>query len=81
MGGFLLYRWVPGMELFLRDGAEYFSSVDEAIVKIHYYLDHEEEGKLIADRGYQIGRDRFTSGARIKELMILIDRYLKINVS
>jgi len=79
LGGFLLYRYVPGMELFLRDGAEYFSSINEAIAKIHYYLDNEEEREQIARRGYQIGRDRFTSEARIKELMIMIDRYLRIN--
>jgi spore maturation protein CgeB len=77
LGGFLLYRYVPGMELFLRDGCEYFSSIDEAVDKIHYYLEHEDERELIADRGHQIGREKFTSEARVKELMILIDRYLK----
>lgn len=30
LGGFLLYQYAPGMELFLRDGAEYFSSIEEA---------------------------------------------------
>ena len=77
LGGFLLQRYVPGMELFLRDGAEYFSSIDEACQKIDYYLNNNEEREKIADRGYQIGRDRFTSEARIKELMILIDRFKK----
>ncbi|MDO8639192.1 MAG: glycosyltransferase, partial [Candidatus Daviesbacteria bacterium] len=77
VGGFLLYHWVPGMELFLRDGAEYFSSVDEAIQKIAYYLGNPKKRFAIAKRGYQIGRDRFTSQARIKELMILIERYKK----
>jgi len=79
LGGFLLYRYVPGMELFLRDGAEYFSDVPEAIAKIQYYLENEDKRIEIARRGYQIGRDRFTSEARIKELMIMIDRYLRIN--
>lgn len=77
VGGFLLYRYVPGMELFLRDGAEYFSSPDEAIQKIAYYLEHERERQAIANRGYEIGRDRFTSKARMKELMILIERFRK----
>jgi hypothetical protein len=76
VGGFLLQRYVPGMELFLRDGAEYFSSIKEANEKISYYLEHDEEREKIANRGYQIGRDRFTSEARIKELMIFIERYL-----
>jgi hypothetical protein len=77
LGGFLLQRWVPGMELFLRDGAEYFSSPEEAMQKIDYYLKHDVEREKIAQRGYEIGRDRFTSQARIRELMILIERYIK----
>lgn len=78
VGGFLLQRYVPGMELFLRDGAEYFSNKGEAIQKIAYYLEHDKEREEIAQRGYEIGRDRFTSEARVKELMIFIERYLKI---
>lgn len=77
VGGFLLQRWVPGMELFLRDGAEYFSSVEEAINKIEYFLHHNGERERIAQRGYEIGLDKFTSRSRIKELAILMDRYLK----
>lgn len=77
VGGFLLARYAPGMELFLRDGAEYFSSPTEAIEKIGYYLEHPLERETIAERGYQIGRDRFTSQARVRELMIYVDRYLK----
>jgi spore maturation protein CgeB len=77
LGGFLLARYTPGMELFLRDGAAYFSSVDEAVEKIDYYLEHDKERHKIAKRGHEIGRDRFTSHARIEELGILIDRFLK----
>lgn len=77
VGGFLLYRYVPGMETFLRDGAEYFSSPEEALDKIEYYLNFPDKRQLVADRGYEIGRDRFTSDKRVKELMVLIDRFLK----
>ena len=75
--GFLLYQYAPGMELFLRDGCEYFSSIDEAREKIDHYLIAVEERNRIAKRGREIGRDRFTSEARVKDLMILIERYLK----
>jgi spore maturation protein CgeB len=75
VGGFLLQRYVPGMELFLRDGAAYFNTKEEAVEKITYYLEHEDERKAIADRGYQIGRDRFTSKARVTDLSILIERW------
>lgn len=75
--GFLLYEYAPGMELFLRDGVEYFSSIEEAREKIDHYLIAEFEREKIAKRGYQIAEDRFTSKARVKELVILIERYLK----
>lgn len=77
VGGFLLQRYVPGMELFLRDGVDYFSSIEETKEKIDYYLKFPEKREEIAQRGYEIGRDRFTSKARMKELMILIERFKK----
>ncbi len=77
LGGFLLQRYVPGMELFLRDGVDYFSSIDEAKEKIDYYLKFPQKREEVAQRGYEIGRERFTSASRIKELMILIDRFKK----
>lgn len=76
-GGFLLARYAPGMELFLRDGAAYFSSPAELVTKVDYYLVHEGERKAIAQRGKDIGQDRFTSRARVKELTILMERFLK----
>lgn len=77
LGGFLLYQYAPGMELFLRDGAEYFSSIQEAREKIDHFLIAKEERQTVAKRGWEIGRDRFTSKARIKELCILMERFLK----
>jgi spore maturation protein CgeB len=77
VGGFLLQRYVPGMELFLRDGVGYFSTSDEAIAKIDFYLKNDDIRSKIAHRGLEIGRNNFTSKARMQELIILIDRYLK----
>ncbi len=76
-GGFLLYQYAPGMELFLRDGVEYFSSIEEAREKIDHYLIADEERERIARIGWMIGQDRFTSKARIKDLMILAERFIK----
>lgn len=76
-GGFLLYQYAPGMELFLKDGAEYFSTIEEAREKIDYYLIADDERVEIVQKGYQIGRDNFTSEQRIKELIILVERYIK----
>lgn len=77
LGGFLLYQYAPGMELFLRDGVEYFSSIEEAREKIDHYLIADDERESIAKQGYQIGRNRFTSQERVKDLMILCDRFIK----
>lgn len=78
-GSFLLQQYAPGMELFIKDGAEYFSSIEEAQEKIDHYLLAEEEREAIAKRGYEIGRENFTSKARIKQLMILAERFIKTN--
>ncbi len=79
LGGFLLYQYAPGMELFLKDGAEYFSTIEEAREKIDHYLIAEVEREVIADRGFRIGQENFTSKERVKQLMILTERYLKTN--
>lgn len=76
LGGFLLYQYAPGMELFLQDGAEYFSTIEEAREKIDHYLIAESERQQVASRGFEIGK-RFTSKARVKDLEILIERFLK----
>ena len=75
-GGFLLYQYAPGMELFLRDGVEYFSSIEEAREKIDHYLIANDEREEIAKRGREL-RERFSSKARVKDLVILIERFLK----
>lgn len=76
-GGFLLYQYAPGMELFLRNGVEYFSSIEEAREKIDHYLIAETERETIAKKGFTIGRERFSSKERVKDLMILAERFIK----
>lgn len=75
-GGFMLYEYAPGMELMVGDAMEYFSSPEEAIEKIKYWVSHDEERiqREIQNRDL---RNRFTSKTRIKQLMILADRFIK----
>lgn len=75
LGGFLLYQYAPGMELFLRDGVEYFSSPEEACEKIDHYLIADTEREQVARIGWMIGQENFTSKARVKELCILAERF------
>lgn len=77
LGGFLLYQYAPGMEIFLEDGCDYFSSVQEANEKISYYLTNPDKRDEVSHRGLEIGRSHFTSNSRVKDLLILCERYLK----
>lgn len=76
-GGFLLYQYAPGMELFFRNGMEYFSSIEEAREKIDFYLIAETERNAVAKEGHRIAKDRFSSQERVKDLVILIERFLR----
>lgn len=76
-GGFLLQRYVPGMEVFIGDGAEYFSSIEEANAKISYFLDNENERRSQQIKAFDLGYQRFTSKVKVKQLVILIERFMK----
>jgi spore maturation protein CgeB len=54
-GGFLLTERVKGMEDLFEIGkeCETYKTAEECYEKIVYYLSHEEERKIIAERGYQ----------------------------
>lgn len=75
-GGNLLYEYAPGMELMVGDAMDYFSSPEEAIEKITYLLANEEECIKREKKALEIG-ERFTSKERVKQLMILADRFIK----
>lgn len=75
-GGVLLYEYAPGMELMVDNAVDYFSSLSEAIGKINFWLSHEEE-RLGREKHALDAGHRFTSAYRVRQLMILIDRYIK----
>ena len=54
-GGFLLTEHSPTLENYYEIGKEIesFKTIDEAVDKIIYYLDNEDERKKIAERGYR----------------------------
>lgn len=76
-GGFLLQWYTPGMELFLADCVEYFSSADEAVEKIYYYLAHPEKVEIFSYKNLQLGAVRWSSAFKIRQLSILMDRFIK----
>ncbi len=61
-GGFLLTNYQPELAQYFTDGEDLavFSTPDEMIEKIGYYLSHEEERRAIAARGQQKVRELFS---------------------
>lgn len=78
-GGFLLQLYTPGMEQTLSDCCEFFNSPQEAVEKIKYYLANPNKKDLFYRRNTLLNRDRWTSEYKIRQLMVLIDRFLKTN--
>jgi len=76
-GGFLLQWYTPGMETIIGDSCEYFSSAQEAVEKIKYYLANEDERDKVVHRNKSMNVDRWTSEYKVKQLTILMERYLK----
>lgn len=76
-GGFMLQEYAPGMELAFGDAIAYFSSKEELAEQIDYYLLAHSERDIIANRGYKLGRKRFTSEARMRDLTVFMERYLQ----
>lgn len=69
--GKLLQQYTPGMENFLHDWVEYYSTPEEAIEKIRKLLPNLHRGRA------EYNRLLFTSNQKIRDLLILIERYLK----
>ena len=79
-GGFLLQQYVPGMEQFLTSNVDYFSTPDEAIEKIKYYLDvkgsYERTDRVLNSERFSY---KFTSQYKVAQLAVLMERFLKGN--
>lgn len=70
-GGFVLSNYQEELDEYFKDGEELvlFSSLDDAIDKIKYYLNHDAERKKIAANGLKAVKERFTYEKGIKKLL------------
>lgn len=68
-GGFALVRENKGMRSVFKDYVDYFSTVDEAVDKINYWLEHEEERKAFAERGRQFANQNLRPENRLSDLI------------
>jgi len=74
-GGILLYQYAPGMETQLGDSVEYFSTAEEAVSKAKVLIENDDirfTAKKIAISNY----GKFTSDTKIRQLMILAERFI-----
>ena len=50
---------------------ETYSSEEELLEKISYYLQHEEERQIIARNGYEKAKENYSLNARVEQMMQL----------
>lgn len=75
-GGFVLAKFVTGMERAFGPDKEtcvYWDSVDDCIDKIHYYLEHEDERKEIAERGYKWAKKYMSFDFRVRQFLTILE--------
>ena len=70
-GGFVLSNYQEEIPEYLEIGKEIetFASEEELLYKIDYYLEHEEERKIIAKNGYEKAKEKYSLRERVKELI------------
>ena len=69
-GGFVLSNYQEELDEYFKDGEELvlFKSLDDALDKIEYYLNHDVEREKIAENGLKAVKERFTYEMGIKKL-------------
>lgn len=70
-GAFCLTKWYPGIEKDFKDGEHLrvWKDLNELQTLINYYLEHEDERKLIAKQGCEYVRNNFTWEHVIKRIV------------
>lgn len=69
-GGFLLSNYQPELAEYFVDGQEVvlFESMEDMLAKVDYYLQHEEERKEIAYRGWKKVQEAFSYDVLLKKI-------------
>lgn len=73
-GGFLLSNYQAELAEYFIDGKEVvlYHSLEDAIMKCRYYLEHEEERKEIAKRGYEKVKQAFSYEERLDTIFEIV---------
>ena len=78
-GGFLLCEYIPGIEDFFEVDKEIvcFRDVEEAAIKIRYYLDHEDERQAIAQAGWERAQCDYNQSTWLLRIFEEIEKDIK----
>lgn len=70
-GGFLLTNYQNDFSMHFVDGEDYvsYSDREDMLNKIKYYLEHEDERKMIAENGCRKVREEHTYTQRLSEII------------
>lgn len=70
-GGVLLSNFQPELAEYFEDGQDLilYSSMEEAVDKASYYLQHDELRKILAENGYRKVKEFFTYPDRIQKML------------
>lgn len=74
-GGFLLTNYQPELELYFENKKDlvFFTSPEDMMVKVKYYLSHDEERMAIAGHGYETVKKMHNYDNRLNEIFQLIE--------
>lgn len=75
-GGFLLSNYQRELAEYFTDGQEMvmFESVEDMLVKAAYYLEHEEERKEIAYRGWKRVQEQFSYEVQVGKMLEIAEK-------
>ena len=73
-GGFLLTNYQPEIAECFVDGEEVvmYTSLQDAVEKCAYYLEHEEERKQIAENGFKKVQEVFQYEDKLREMLVTV---------
>lgn len=74
-GGFMMSKYVPGMELVFRNHMTYFHDIDSMLAGIKYFLDKPIERDTRARWGSQFARANLMVENRVNDLLIIMDNF------
>ncbi len=74
-GGFLLTNYQPELELYFENKKDlvFFTSPEDMMAKVKYYLSHDDERESIARHGYETVKKFHTYDNRLDELFQIIN--------